>query len=547
MSRCAIYVRVSSKGQEEGTSLATQEAACRAYAAEHDLVIDEQHVYRETFTGVELWDRPQLTRLRAAIARGEVDVVVAHAIDRLSRDPVHLGVILSEADHRGVAVAFVTEPLDDSPEGQLIQYVRGYAAKIEHMKIRERSMRGKRARAESGKLMAAGRPRYGYQWRDDTKAAYDLDPEKSLVVRRIYHQYVDGYSLRQIARGLTRDGIPTPTGLATWQCDPVRKILTHPFYSGRASNWGFCKRPNQAARFDPETAIPLPDGTVPAIVSQAVWDRAQQRLVANKHGAPRDARIPEGSLLLRGRITCAECGGVMSPERYTYTPAGRRDADAGQPRYMYRCRQTSPNGGGCRRCSIQATQIDAAAWEVVVGLLTRPAWIARALERIERDDAAERDLSAIELAIATVEKQRASLARVAGLLENEDDAAPIVAQLEQTGERARQLATERDGILERVRNWEQIQAMVDAFQDWGATVAANAAELGWEDRLTLVELLDVRASVNRHGSEERYAITTRVGGEVLDGVRFGKVSSMTPGIRHFPTISLRFTQADLAA
>jgi hypothetical protein len=242
----------------------------------------------------------------------------------------------------------------------------------------------------------------------------------------------------------------------------------------------------------------------------------------------------------------------MSPERYTYTPAGRRDADAGTPRYMYRCRQTTPGAGGCRKCSIQAAQIDAAAWEVVVGLLTRPAWIARALERIERDDAAERDLSAVDAALATLDKQRASLARVAALLENEDDAAPIVAQLAQTGERTRQLAAERDGILERVRNWQQIEAMVGAFRDWGKTVAANAAELGWEDRLTLVELLDVRAQVNRHGTDDRYVITTRFGGEVLaarysDNPVFGKVSSITPGIRHFPTISLRFTQADLAA
>ena len=34
--RAAVYVRVSTPGQEaDGTSLETQEAACRQYAAEH--------------------------------------------------------------------------------------------------------------------------------------------------------------------------------------------------------------------------------------------------------------------------------------------------------------------------------------------------------------------------------------------------------------------------------------------------------------------------------------------------------------------------------
>src|SRR4051812_48833528 len=115
--RAAIYVRVSSVSQEQdGTSLQTQGAACRAYALAHGYSVDDGDVYREVFTGVELWERPLLTRLRDAVRRREVGVVVAYAIDRLARDPVHLGVVISEAEHAGVAVEFVTEPLDHSPE-----------------------------------------------------------------------------------------------------------------------------------------------------------------------------------------------------------------------------------------------------------------------------------------------------------------------------------------------------------------------------------------------------------------------------------------------
>ena len=94
--------------------------------------------------------------------RRDVDAVICYAIDRLSGDPVHLGVVLSEAEHHGVDVEFVTEPVDDSPEGQLIRFVRGYAAKVEHEKIKERTMRGQIARVESGKPTVGPRPPYGY-------------------------------------------------------------------------------------------------------------------------------------------------------------------------------------------------------------------------------------------------------------------------------------------------------------------------------------------------------------------------------------------------
>src|SRR5947207_1244671 len=120
-SRAAIYVRVSSVGQEQdGSSLETQEAACRAYAASRGYVVDEADLYREVHTGTELWERPALQRLRQRVRQRDVTVVLAYAIDRLGRDPVHLGVILSEAEHDGAEVLFVTEPLDNSPEGQLI-------------------------------------------------------------------------------------------------------------------------------------------------------------------------------------------------------------------------------------------------------------------------------------------------------------------------------------------------------------------------------------------------------------------------------------------
>src|SRR3712207_6581749 len=102
MTVAAIYVRVSSAGQEDNYSLGSQESACRAYVSEHGY--ETGPIYREVHTGTELWERPQLTILRDGIRRREVGAVIAYAIDRLSRDPVHLGVIISEADHAGVEV-----------------------------------------------------------------------------------------------------------------------------------------------------------------------------------------------------------------------------------------------------------------------------------------------------------------------------------------------------------------------------------------------------------------------------------------------------------
>src|SRR3712207_1616173 len=59
--RAAVYVRVSTDKQEDNTSLDTQEAACRAYAAEHGYTV--VGVWREVYSGARLHERPQLADL----------------------------------------------------------------------------------------------------------------------------------------------------------------------------------------------------------------------------------------------------------------------------------------------------------------------------------------------------------------------------------------------------------------------------------------------------------------------------------------------------
>src|SRR5438270_915396 len=108
--RAATYVRVSTTSQEtDGTSLGTQEAACRRYAEEHGLAVDESAVYREIHTGGQIWERPELTRLREGIIRdlyawvAEGAVGMREACRRLNdagSPPPSMGKITYRDDHR---------------------------------------------------------------------------------------------------------------------------------------------------------------------------------------------------------------------------------------------------------------------------------------------------------------------------------------------------------------------------------------------------------------------------------------------------------------
>jgi len=498
IKRAAIYVRVSSKGQEEdGTSLTTQEQRCREYAAERGYVVAEEHFYREVHTGTELWERPQLARMRE-VARGrEVDIVVAFAIDRLSRDPVHMGVIISEADHAGVGVEFVTEPLDNSPEGQLIRFVRGYAAKVEHEKIKERTIRGRRARAEAGKLQPSRWPLYGYRWTED-RARLLPDGVTASVVQRVYRESLTGGSVRAIATGLTASGVPRPSGpdaqgRAAWGQRTVWLILTNPAYTGKASAWRHARSGG--------AQIALPENTIPALVDDVTFEAVQARLKSNQHTASRNNHDPEAALLRGGYVRCGYCGWAMHVQN---------SAPKGRPIVLYRCsRRTKSEGAGECAHGISTHLLDAAVWQHVEQILTQPDLIAAELERMRGMDPSAADLDAVERSLTQVVRQQRNL--IEQLANVSGAAGRVIADKINALESQRdQLSAERETILGRARSWADAQEHLTDLKAWCQTTAANLGALTYQERRLALDALGVQARVWRTDHEPRYEIRASI-------------------------------------
>ena len=502
--QAAIYVRVSTGAQEtDGTSLDTQEAACRAYAAQQGYEVAE--VYREVHTGTELWERPKLSALRMALREQKVTVAIVYAIDRLSRDPVHLGVLLSEAEHVGATMEFVSEPLDNTSEGQLIRYVRGYAAKVEHEKIKERAMRGKLARVRSGRLMPGGRVRYGYRWRDETRGSLDVDETTASIVRRIFAAAASGVPLRSIAAGLTADGIPTPTrGRPNWRHTTVVQILNDRLYTGEAAAFRYqvVRLPGgvKQERKRPEAErIPLPSGTVPPIVDEATFEAVQMRLVLNKERAVRNNHNPESALLRGGLVRCAVCGNAMTVVR----PGGKAHES-----YVCNNREAHQTSGETRP-AIQVRILDGAAWDRITALLTQPRVVARELARLESDDPSVADLRVVERELAEVGRKRRNL--VAQLEDLDPASARTVRErLSALNAQSERLDAERGVILGRRETWQAARNRLSDLEAWCGTVAGNLPTLTYAEKRDVLDSLGMQARVWGASHEPRYEIVASI-------------------------------------
>ncbi len=108
MKTAAIYARIASDHQRE--KIASQTSVLLAYAAEHGYVAPEGGVLEDAGWSGTTLVRPGLARVRALAAQGQIEAVLVHSPDRLSRKYADQAVLLDEFARHGVEVIFLDAP-----------------------------------------------------------------------------------------------------------------------------------------------------------------------------------------------------------------------------------------------------------------------------------------------------------------------------------------------------------------------------------------------------------------------------------------------------
>jgi site-specific DNA recombinase len=146
------YVRVSTDKQaEKELSLPAQLLACRQYAVQRNWQIIEEFI--EPGASARTADRPELKRLlsRCRDAGNPVGAVIVHKLDRLARNLADHVAIRGVLSKHGVKLVSVTENLDDSVSGQLVEHIMASIAEFYSANLGEEVKKGIRgAHCRSG-------------------------------------------------------------------------------------------------------------------------------------------------------------------------------------------------------------------------------------------------------------------------------------------------------------------------------------------------------------------------------------------------------------
>jgi len=496
MKTAAIYCRVSTDNQEaEGTSLRTQLEACLDYCREKDYQVTYR--FSEAYSGLTL-DRPKLNELRELVRNEQIDVIVVYCLDRLSRDPTHGVILTQELEKHGVKLEAVTEDIDNSELGKLISYIRGFASKLEAEKIRERTMRGRRARVANGKIPGNRGRHFGFYYvpgKGEGEGVRCINEDEAKWIRKWKDWLLyEDVGVKEITRRMRNLEVPTVSGRGIWRESTIRGILTNHSIAGITYAFTYAYEDGKdgrkkLVRKPKEQWVEIP-GATPAIITKAEFDAIQQKLNQNRL---RPRRQAVAFYWLQGRVVCGLCG-------RRYRTKSQLVKSKSNPHYVhyYECpcldKMVSPDRCTNRRWN--RDKLEDIVWEQIRALLLNPEAVLAGIKAIQ-DDASQQDyyrqeLGDIDKALKRLDDEQWSLLQQAkrGFPE-----AMVEADNRRINERRASLLQRRAELQDKIARAAQAADNMDSIERFCEIVRSNLDTLTDEDRKLIARALDLKVRV----------------------------------------------------
>lgn len=546
----ASYERVSSMAQARlGFSLGTQAKDAALLVQENGWELPQHLRFvdgeEQNASGAD-WNLEGLNAMLAAAKRQEFTILLVPDVDRFARNMIKALVLEEELRRFGVRVIYRNLPTDDSPEGRFLKHSLFNIAEYEREKIRLRTARNRREKAQRGLFVGNGDAPFGYRYvyggPKHKVCGLEPEPETSSLVQRIFRE-AGRDSIRTIAARLNAEGVrPQRAGRTrrvgraqvpyrdTWAPNTIRGFLRNPVYRGVATYGRSPKlRPDgkPGVSADRLSGIEIP---VPALVDEQTWQNAQ-RALDERRTTHSTYRLGDGDrpdpFELRGRVFCGHCQDAQPPpEDTTRAPFGTglacKEVGASSRRWetgrFYYCVRREPSraeGMGCPVCQlryVRASTLEELAWEKVTAALMDPDRLAMgvAAAEAEHGEALEKQEDRLSVIEAEIGKARTRLGRILDELLDVDKGSETYGALMQRQQQAeaviRRLTTERQQLAAPpTAGLSRDEA--GALEAFAAEVQAGLGYANSAERAEVYRLLRLRAVVR---------------GDEKNGARFGR-------------------------
>ncbi|MEE1326995.1 MAG: recombinase family protein, partial [Oscillospiraceae bacterium] len=350
--RVTFYARVSTDQDEQRNSLENQvQYYTELIKSKKNWTFVPGYI-DEGISGTTTRRRDDFNRMIRDAKAGLFDFIITKEISRFSRSTLDSIKYTQELLENGVGVFFQNDninTLDTDSEFRLV--IMAGVAQDEVRKLSERLKFGFRQAIKNGHVLGNDKL-YGYDKKD---CVMTINEEEAEIVRIIFDLYANHrLGTRKISQKLFEMGYTSREGNA-FNVLTIRHMLENPKYKG----W-YCGNKTQTldyrtkkkAFLDESEWIMYPDPTIPAIVSEELWDRAnslykerRNEMMSHSSGSTYHNRYPYST-----KIICEEHGTTFHRQVLTSAKGDKE---------VWQCKVYRQIGrAACSAPQIRSTELD---------------------------------------------------------------------------------------------------------------------------------------------------------------------------------------------
>lgn len=237
IKKAILYLRFSDDKQKGGTTIATQEKACRTYCENEGYqVVDVAKDEAISADGKKATHRVADLLEYCKERKGRFSVLVVWKLDRFARDQEQHHWLRGQLLRMDILLRSATERIDESPSGQLIEGVLAAVNEYDNEIKRERVKIAMWRRIDEG--LFPWQPPIGYKSNrtiDQKLQVHVLDESCADVVKHIFLQYSSGTSSKtDLASELSKRKVVNYKGkVIKFSKQTIHNMLNNMYYIGK--------------------------------------------------------------------------------------------------------------------------------------------------------------------------------------------------------------------------------------------------------------------------------------------------------------------------
>ena len=378
--KVAAYCRVSTDSDEQATSYEMQVEHYTEYITknpEWELV----DIYADDgISGTNTKKREEFNRMIEDCMAGKIDMIITKSISRFARNTLDCLQYIRKLKDKNISVFFEKENINTmDTKGELLLTIMASLAQQESQSLSQNVKMGIQFRYQAGKVQVNHNRFLGYT--KDDEGNLIIEPDEAKIIKRIYREYLEGASLKDICDSLMADGILTGAGKKNWIPSTVHKILTNEKYMGDALlqktiTTDFLEKKRQVNNgLAPQYYV---EDSHEAIIPKHLFMTVQEEMVrrANlRSGANgQKKRIYSSKYALSSICTCEKCGDIY--RRIAWNNRGKKYT-------VWRCCTRVEHGPeACDAPTILEEDLQAAVMKAINDVLGRKSEVIRHMENL---------------------------------------------------------------------------------------------------------------------------------------------------------------------